>query len=299
MLTKVGLLPAGNDALVNFAYMTYTRTDPAADEAAADFKQDFCRSVKVEFLGAWDTVSMGLIRDKTLPYVKANDGIRTFRHALALDERRANFEPVLYDVSKASLGGDDKNLASQHPGGDSKPDRKGKKVEVTTDVKQVWFAGCHGDVGGGSLLEDDGRCLANVPLRWMIREVKDSGCGILFDSAEEERLLLPSKPDTSTTSDGGSSSLENDGESKNTTSLSLLDQNDCMGQMHDEFVAKQPRVWYFKRREAKDIARVIPKDSTIHESVRYRMEKTKYIPRAKYRDETEVIIERSSLSAPP
>ncbi|PIL31280.1 hypothetical protein GSI_05978 [Ganoderma sinense ZZ0214-1] len=49
-----------------------------------------------------------------------------------------------------------------------------------TDVKEVWFAGCHCDVGGGSVLDTEKHSLARIPLRWMIREVFRTGTGIRF-----------------------------------------------------------------------------------------------------------------------
>ncbi|KAM5539952.1 hypothetical protein V8D89_006455 [Ganoderma adspersum] len=49
-----------------------------------------------------------------------------------------------------------------------------------TDVKEVWFAGCHCDVGGGSVLDTEKYSLARIPLRWMIREVFRTNTGIRF-----------------------------------------------------------------------------------------------------------------------
>lgn len=44
-----------------------------------------------------DTVaSVGVIRSKTLPFTTANTTIKTFRHALSLDEHRVKFRPNLY-----------------------------------------------------------------------------------------------------------------------------------------------------------------------------------------------------------
>jgi len=55
------------------------------------------------------------------------------------------------------------------------------------DVKEVWFAGGHADVGGGNVMDDDKRikpdkdnikytpALSNIPLRWMIREFYEAG----------------------------------------------------------------------------------------------------------------------------
>ena len=82
------------------------------------------------------------------------------------------------------------------------------------DVLEVWFAGCHSgrfyldinrtdvladivllDVGGGSVSNDTTSCLANIPLRWMIREVVASGCGILFDSSALLRANITLSPE--------------------------------------------------------------------------------------------------------
>ncbi|KAK7695135.1 hypothetical protein QCA50_002325 [Cerrena zonata] len=52
-----------------------------------------------------------------------------------------------------------------------------------TDVKEVWFAGCHCDVGGGSVPNDTRHNLARIPLRWMIRECFRMDTGIRFHSS--------------------------------------------------------------------------------------------------------------------
>jgi hypothetical protein len=97
MLQKVGLLLKDNDEQIPFAYKLYTRTDPAGIRLSSQFKTSFSRDVQVTFVGVWDTVSsVGVITAKTLPFTDANKGIKTFRHALALDERRARFRPNLW-----------------------------------------------------------------------------------------------------------------------------------------------------------------------------------------------------------
>jgi uncharacterized protein (DUF2235 family) len=53
MLYKIGLLPRGNNQQVPFAYKLYTKTDQASIKLSAGFKQTYCRSVEVEFLGVW------------------------------------------------------------------------------------------------------------------------------------------------------------------------------------------------------------------------------------------------------
>jgi hypothetical protein len=49
------------------------------------------------------------------------------------------------------------------------------------DVTEVWFIGCHGDVGGSAVSNDVKLSLADITLRWMVKEVVHSKVGILFD----------------------------------------------------------------------------------------------------------------------
>ncbi|EJC98129.1 uncharacterized protein FOMMEDRAFT_114985 [Fomitiporia mediterranea MF3/22] len=220
-LTKIGLLPRDNDEQVTFAYKMYQRTDKEGLILAAGFKETFCRPVNIEFLGVWDTVaSTGIITTQDLPFTTNNSMIKTFRHALSLDERRAKFVPTFWTLStpqppkpKPGLGASPAAVASSaksfgkaseaanHPEGASDADAswwrfgKGEVNGVhsafssqesnldTTDVKQVWFAGCHNDVGGGAEKNPVNGTLADISLRWMVREVVASQCGIQFDIA--------------------------------------------------------------------------------------------------------------------
>lgn len=50
---QIGLLPRDNDEQVAFAYTLYKRTDKAGVDLAAGFKQTFCSSVEIDFLGVW------------------------------------------------------------------------------------------------------------------------------------------------------------------------------------------------------------------------------------------------------
>jgi len=49
-----------------------------------------------------------------------------------------------------------------------------------TDVQEVWFAGCHCDVGGGSVESGTRNTLARISLRWMIRQCFLTNTGIQF-----------------------------------------------------------------------------------------------------------------------
>ncbi|CCO30034.1 putative protein YEL023C [Rhizoctonia solani AG-1 IB] len=90
MINKVGLLPPGNHEQVIIAYDIY-RTDTEDGYTLGDgFRDTFSRVVPIEFVGVWDSVSsVGIVRSHTLPYAASNNIIATFRHAMALDERRA------------------------------------------------------------------------------------------------------------------------------------------------------------------------------------------------------------------
>lgn len=56
-------------------------------------------------------------------------------------------------------------------------------------ILEVWFAGCHSDVGG-SAAEDKDYSLSDISLRWMIKQIVLSKCGIKFDGAALRRAGL-------------------------------------------------------------------------------------------------------------
>jgi uncharacterized protein (DUF2235 family) len=122
----------------------------------------------VSFIGVWDTVGamglpfslFGLIKDKHLFYDrKLGTNIKVARHALSLDEKRKDFEPTIWEP------------------------REG------TDLKQVWFAGCHSDVGGSYAPDKDKTFLSDIPMMWLIKEAKHQG--LKFESFVEVVNLNP------------------------------------------------------------------------------------------------------------
>ncbi|KAJ5653059.1 hypothetical protein N7490_000062 [Penicillium lividum] len=53
--------------------------------------------------------------------------------------------------------------------------------DTTQDIEEVWFPGCHADIGGGLKLdEDEDWALSHVPLVWMVHEAQCAG--LHFDS---------------------------------------------------------------------------------------------------------------------
>lgn len=57
------------------------------------------------------------------------------------------------------------------------------KTFKETDVLEVWFMGCHADVGGGAVGNNVRHKLSQIPLRWMIRQCFECDTGIIFNTA--------------------------------------------------------------------------------------------------------------------
>ena len=126
----------------------------------------------IEFVGVWDTVAAyGLPVDEMtrgvsnwiwpleLPNRILSPRVNFARHALALDDERTTFHPVLWteDLPAVTKQGDDTPIEDQQ-------------------LVQMWFAGMHANVGGG--YPDD--AMAFVPLFWMMNEAKRRG--LIFKS---------------------------------------------------------------------------------------------------------------------
>ncbi|KAJ3767573.1 hypothetical protein FB446DRAFT_651900 [Lentinula raphanica] len=198
MIHKVGILPKCNHQQVPFAYKMYTREDDVGWQQSNAFKKAFSVHADIEFLGVWDTVNSVGLFPRRLPFTTSNTIVRTFRHAVSLDERRAKFKANLWNrpnTQEETLGISSTRKKSHHkkelkerPKNVHKShslralERKyNKDHSQPTDVEEVWFAGCHCDVGGGSVSNDTTVNLARIPLRWMIRECFKTNTGILFD----------------------------------------------------------------------------------------------------------------------
>lgn len=128
---------------------------------------------EIEFLGVWDTVAayggpiVELTRaidewiwPLTMPDYRLSEKVKVARHALAIDDKRDSFTPLLWDEIH-------EKEKVEKAGGTW--DRR------TARLRQVWFAGMHSDVGGG--YPDDS--LAYVSLYWMLEQAEDAGMRFL------------------------------------------------------------------------------------------------------------------------
>jgi uncharacterized protein (DUF2235 family) len=166
MIRKCGILDRQHVQLYGDALRLYQDdfTHPD-DEPAVDFRtRHSCCSadpVAIKCIGVWDTVGAlgiplrglrGLTRRKYSFHDTELSGTVEFAfHALAIDERRAPFEPTLWL----------------------------EKPKWNQLVSQTWFAGVHSDIGGGYAESD----LSDISLQWMMDNA--ALAGLAFD----ERVL--------------------------------------------------------------------------------------------------------------
>jgi uncharacterized protein (DUF2235 family) len=116
---------------------------------------------KIDFLGVWDTVDAygGPIDEITraidywywplsMPDQFMNHKIARGCHALALDEEREAFHPVLWDDRYVRDG--NKLYAVAHDWKPAPSDPHQMLAEIDRErISQVWFVGVHSDIGGG------------------------------------------------------------------------------------------------------------------------------------------------------
>lgn len=169
MLHSVGLLRPGTENLIPYAQRYWQKDfgpNSPGGELCLEFKQTLARECPVHFIGVWDTVSsVGFINQfRTFPYTFKNPNVAHVRHAVSIDERRSCFRQNL--MATASDG---------------------------QDVKNVWFAGVHADVGGGYPKEEAG--LAKVTFEWMTREAIQFGLDVDPAAYDLELRQVGSPPD--------------------------------------------------------------------------------------------------------
>ena len=159
-IRNCGLLRRPYAAKIPAAYALYrqrsARSAPWAAKAI-EFRKDFAVAdrTEIEFVGVWDTVGalgipapfLGTLGTGRFLFHDTEPSriIRHARHAVAIDEKREDFAPTLWD------------------------DKEG------LDLKQVWFAGGHTDIGGG--YKD--RALGDFAGQWIVQEA--GALGLAFE----------------------------------------------------------------------------------------------------------------------
>lgn len=157
LVNNCNILKGSDSKRVPEAFELYKNPDhKPMDDHSVQWRDKYSvpNSCDIAFVGVWDTVGamglpfsfFGLIKDQHRFYDnKLGSNVKIARHALSLDEKRDDFEPTIW-----------------------KPNPK-------VDLKQVWFAGVHSDVGGGYPIDEDGTTLSDIPMDWLKREAESVG----------------------------------------------------------------------------------------------------------------------------
>jgi uncharacterized protein (DUF2235 family) len=165
LIRNSGILQIENMDKVPKAYKIYrsrrAEYQPREIEATL-FRKTYAveECTNIKFIGVWDTVGAlgnplmlnGFFSKKNQFHdTELSSRVSHAYHALAIDEKRKNFEATLWH---------------QQPG------TTGQVLE------QVWFPGVHSDVGGGFSIGQSG--LSDIALQWMMKKAQD--CNLKFNS---------------------------------------------------------------------------------------------------------------------
>ena len=155
-IRNCGVLHRSQAARIPEAYELYRTRSPQSapgEDRATAFRKLYAVADRTEiaFVGVWDTVGalgipapfIGTLNSGRYLFHDAEPSsiIRCARHAVAIDEKRADFAPTLW---------------SHKPG---------------IDLQQVWFSGVHTDIGGGYA----NHALGDHAGVWMAREAEAAG----------------------------------------------------------------------------------------------------------------------------
>lgn len=153
LINNCGIVKRKDANLINRAWDIYkspSKKNHPNGNNAQDFRESYChRSRQVHFVGVWETVGalgipssvMGLLDGNDEFYdTKMGGNVKFARHGLAIDEKRADFQPTIW------------------------------RARAGVDLKQVWFCGSHSDIGGSYPPDKDGRSIADIALGWMMDE---------------------------------------------------------------------------------------------------------------------------------
>jgi uncharacterized protein (DUF2235 family) len=165
-INALGLIEKRNLNLLDYAYRAYKRIGVAGATGFEEMRL-YERVLQadrppIRCLGLFDTVASVIESGRFVPRLRShaftsrNPSVESVRHTVAVDERRTMFNAILWPADGMYRGNPFNRIR-----------------EVDQDVREVWFNGCHCDVGGG--LPEAESALAKVPLRWMIEQTASMG----------------------------------------------------------------------------------------------------------------------------
>ncbi|WP_062385665.1 DUF2235 domain-containing protein [Demequina iriomotensis] len=160
-LRNAGILKPEHLGRLGEAYALYrsrSKTTAPGARKAELFRRSYSHDVlEIRFVGVFDTVGSLGIPGTSIPVIEwfnrrwsfhdtqLSRSVKAAHHAVAIDEQRTTFAPTLW------------NLPEPAPG---------------QILEQVWFAGCHSNVGGGG---GDGTALSDITMRWMAQRATAQG----------------------------------------------------------------------------------------------------------------------------
>ncbi|KAI9802670.1 MAG: hypothetical protein M1825_002692 [Sarcosagium campestre] len=101
--------------------------------------------------------------------------------------------------SVSSLRDSASQLSLQH--GDPHDSDADSDGEGEQSIEEVWFPGCHADIGGGwTLTSGEKYALSHVPLVWMVREARRAGLNFDMEKMQYFKCNDPSDPDANVSS---------------------------------------------------------------------------------------------------
>lgn len=168
-----GILPKSRPDLIEEAYKIYKKPKTRDENATAFIRRHHNMWCKIHFLGVWDTVAalgvpikgVGALIEQVPGFkhkyqdLRMSQSVTHGRHALAIDDERKTFHPVLWD----------------------------EELEAYQSMHQVWFCGMHTDVGGG--YQEQG--LADLSLEWMTSEAEKKGLHVY----QHHEVVISPDPD--------------------------------------------------------------------------------------------------------
>jgi uncharacterized protein (DUF2235 family) len=161
LIRNCGILRVNAIGMLPQAYKLYRSQSPAThprEKEATLFRRSHSVSeiIPIKFIGVWDTVGAlgnplllnGVLSRRYRFHDTDLSSIISYAYqALAIDEKRRQFEPTLWH---------------------QQPQAKNQRLE------QVWFAGVHSNVGGGY----PSTKLSDIPLAWICEKAKECGLAV-------------------------------------------------------------------------------------------------------------------------
>lgn len=268
LINLIGIPRRSQRHLAGYALTSYKQADTKEDFAIAWRVQEVLETKRttIRFMGCWDTVGSVIIPRpdrfyipslEELPYVSENPCVQTFRHAIAIDEKRRMFRLSKWKKDQ---------LFKLNP---FIPDEKAERQ----DCKQIWFAGVHSDIGGGYPERDSGA--AKFPLAWIVDEARSNG--LTFREELVKRLVHGKNP--SHVKEGSKRDYAKpDHTAKLHNSMNwawrLLEFIPKSKKYHEHPSINKHKGYYFPLSEPRHIGA----DDEIHQSVRDRIDASEYSP---------------------